>query len=241
MNTPLRPKKETAKSSVASVRERLETGKQVRRTLSNGDYLHMDRPLPFLCVYRSPVDHSDAGTNELLQGEASFLFTTGDKRLDPNTAALVKCIAEVMSAKFGAFLIVEIWASHDGEVATAAKEDDITQTELQPNFVVTVRGAKRIRRTVGTLVRSLKRIAIARQQASLRVDPIGVAHPTGTSYMLSDSVAKRLRCETVGIAVRPIYRDHRTQEVFPVILHTLKRRLGVSLKQTFFSFAKWWS
>ena len=38
------------------VRSRLGAGKQVRRNLPGGGRLHIDHPVPFLCVYRAPID-----------------------------------------------------------------------------------------------------------------------------------------------------------------------------------------
>ena len=143
-----------------------------------------------------------------------------------------------MVRKFGAFLIVEIWSAPDHEVASAAEEDDISPTELQPDFVVMARGEKRIPRTISTLQRSLGKIVIARQRASAIVDSVAKTHPPGMPYLLSDRELDRLKCETVGIQIRPIYRDHDTREVYPAILRLLKRKVGASLKQAFFVFVK---
>ena len=51
---------------------RLSAGKRVRRELPYGGRLHIDRPLPFVCLYRQPVGGGDAGTRDLVKGEASL-------------------------------------------------------------------------------------------------------------------------------------------------------------------------
>ena len=38
---------------LGSVRKKLEQGKRVMRLLPDGGRFMMDRPLPFICVYRS--------------------------------------------------------------------------------------------------------------------------------------------------------------------------------------------
>ena len=62
---------------VSDVRQRLLANKRVRRTLPNGGRLHIDRQLPFLCVYRAP-QHQDVGTSRFVVGEASYLVTQSD-------------------------------------------------------------------------------------------------------------------------------------------------------------------
>ena len=52
---------------VAIVKQRLAAGKPVRRTLVGNGRLHVDRPLPFLCVYRPPVGRREVGTAEVVR------------------------------------------------------------------------------------------------------------------------------------------------------------------------------
>ena len=59
---------------VTEIRSSLESGKPVRQKFKDWGRLHIDRQLPFLCVYRRPVDHSDAGTKQLLLGEAAYIL-----------------------------------------------------------------------------------------------------------------------------------------------------------------------
>ena len=44
-------------SLVKSVCRRLRRNLRVRRTLPGNGRLHIDRQLPFLCVYRRPAEH----------------------------------------------------------------------------------------------------------------------------------------------------------------------------------------
>ena len=216
---------------------RLATNKRVRRTLPDGGRLHIDRPLPFLCLYRHPVGSKDAGTHKLVEGEASFLTTGASKRAASGIANLVARIAQVMSQQFGAFLIVEIWSAPDQEVAIAAGKDDIEPTELRPGFLLSVRRPHVPQRTWETLRTHLKRIRILRQPATVQMAG-SEAHPPGLKYVQKRHDAAQFNCDTIGICVRPIYRDYITGELFPDVLRSLKRGIGRALKQTFFTFAK---
>ena len=66
---------------VRRVCTRLEQDNRVRRNLPPWGRLHIDRQLPFLCVYRRPPKSKDAGTERLLLGEASYLLASGKPSL----------------------------------------------------------------------------------------------------------------------------------------------------------------
>lgn len=217
---------------------RLASGKRVRRSLPDGGRLHVDRPLPFLCLYRQPVDREDVGTSELVKGEASFLTTPAAQRISVGLSRLVTRIVEAMSQRFGAFLIVEVWSGPDRDVAVAADKDDLEPTELRPDFVLSERGPDAPQRTFETLCRNLQRIRILKQPATVRIDSTSPGCPPGMNYVLKRRDVTRLRCATISIGVRPIYRDHETAELFPMVLRSIKRGLGRALKQTFFTFSK---
>lgn len=222
----------------SEVLSRLSAGKRIRRELPFGGRMHIDRPLPFLCLYRQPVIGEDAGTRELVKSEASFIVTTASRKAAPGLSSLVTRIADAMSQQFGAFLIVEVWSAPDRDVAVAADKNDMEPTELRPDFVLAARGPDVPQRTLDTLHRHLQRISILKQPAMARIDSTSLAHPPGLPYVLKSRDATRIACATTSIRVRPIYRDHETEEVYPVVLRSLKRGISRALKQTFFTFAK---
>jgi uncharacterized protein (TIGR02421 family) len=217
---------------------RLANNQRVRRNLPDGGRLHIDRPLPFLCLYRDPGGDSDSGTRDLVKGEASFIIASGSKRAHAGLAAFIRRLSAAMAERFGAFLIVEVWSAPDRDVAVAADTDDIEPTELRPDFALTVLGDNTPQRTIAALVRGLQRIAILKQPAHVATDAVKSARPPGMSYIFSRREAARSQCTVIGMCVRPIYRDHESGELFPTVLRNLKRGLGRALKQTFFTFAK---
>ena len=60
--------------------QRVREGKPLRRKLSPWGRVHVDRPLPFLVVYRRPVRRQDDGTESLIVGEASYVIASGGRR-----------------------------------------------------------------------------------------------------------------------------------------------------------------
>ena len=61
------------------ITKRLVEGKCVRRRLPGKGRINIDRPLPFLCIYRFPNNRDDRGTAHLVLGEGSYLIVSSDK------------------------------------------------------------------------------------------------------------------------------------------------------------------
>ena len=69
-------------SQLAEVRTTLTSGEQLRADVPGG-WVHIDRRLPFLLVYRRPAGVPDAATADLVTGEASYLVIDGDHSRHP--------------------------------------------------------------------------------------------------------------------------------------------------------------
>ena len=77
----------------------------MRRGLPERGRLHIDRPLPFLCVYRRPDSGEDPGTRQLVMAEAAYLVVSG--RVPARTVGreLLRPMIETLVQEFGAFLL----------------------------------------------------------------------------------------------------------------------------------------
>ncbi len=223
---------------VTEIVDRLDRGERINRALPDEGRIHIDRPLPFLCVYRRPLTGYDAGTARLVESEASFLVAPASTQAKGAVSSLVSHVARRMATRFGAFLIIEVWSTADTEVAAAAAHDDVEPTEQRPSFVVAAAGRNTSLATAEALRRQLSRIRVLRQSADVRIDTTVSTHPPDVPRLLSMSAARELRCTTIGLRVRPIYRNHSTGELYPQVLRSLKRGLGRALKQACFHFAR---
>jgi uncharacterized protein (TIGR02421 family) len=87
---------------------RLADGLPIRRTLAGGGRLHIDRPLPFLCVYRKHSD-SDDGTADLVRTQAAYLIAPDDAK----TLPFIAHIATALADRCGGCLLLEVFAGHD--------------------------------------------------------------------------------------------------------------------------------
>lgn len=218
-------------SFIQSLCSRLSQNKRVRRKLPVWGRVHIDRRLPFLCVYRKPTDRVDAGTEKLLFGEAAYLIASAEATLHNSLWSLVKGIAETQIETFGRILIIEIWSSIDGT-------DKPLSGGIKPAFLIHGPSDSGMGPVMDHLRRSLKTIKMQNHDADVAVKGSGISSPVGCKPLATKSDLKKLGVTWIGLELRPVYRDSETGEVFPLLLRSLHRTLSRSLKQTFFEFSK---
>lgn len=216
---------------------RLAENRPVKETLPGGGTLNMDRLLPFLCVYRRNPQRADAGTEQLVTAEASYLSAPGAATRRKGLRQLIRRIVETASSRLGSFLILEIWSGEDRDVPQ--RRDDVTGEPLLPGpaFRILTRRPHRPEGTVAKLQMELQRIKINRLPALVDIDLDARNHPPHLAQLISQADAVRLKCHVLGLEIRPVYRDSLNGEVYAAILQSLHRSLGLALKKTFFTFS----
>ncbi|MHC4873312.1 MAG: flavohemoglobin expression-modulating QEGLA motif protein [Planctomycetota bacterium] len=212
---------------IEEVSARLAGNKQVRRSLPEWGRLHIDRQLPFLCIYRKRKNYHALKTERLIMGEASYL-TVPDKRVFQNDlSSLVKNVAGTLGELFGSFLIIEIWEQ--------AKKD-FSAEEFKPLFRIHCQKKHANTSTVSVLDRFLKKIKIRNIHADAEVVKTARINPPGTSPFLSAAEAEKYGCKIIGIEINPVYVDRESGNFFPVIFRQLHRGFSKVLKRCFFDF-----
>ncbi|MEX0702131.1 MAG: flavohemoglobin expression-modulating QEGLA motif protein [Planctomycetales bacterium] len=222
---------------IAAVVARLEGDFRVLRRLPGGGRLSIDRQLPFLCIHRIPPGSDDAGTPQLVRGESAYLIAAGDSTAQASVARLVRGIAKAAVARFGSFLILEVWAAprrENGEQAHPASGELLPPA---PSFVIRTKGPDPPEAAVTALAEALRKIKLHNQLAEVEIDPRGRAAPPRMRGILSTAEAERIGCRVIGLEVRPIYDAPGKRNVFPRTLRRLRRALGRALKRSFFAFA----
>ncbi|MFC3324383.1 flavohemoglobin expression-modulating QEGLA motif protein [Mesorhizobium cantuariense] len=176
-------------------------GKPIRRDFGNGNRLHMDRPLPFLCVHVG--SHQDAAFHAV-SANASYLIAA-DIELAGEVARLV---AQRTRDHCGAFLMLDI-----GELA-----EDRFLTEDVP-FLPPFEIALACGDTAAEKA-ALKRFATAAsaREAKYRTPRVDELNPTTSAETRLWSDPGDVACLTVRFA--PIYRMPGTRRVYPE-LHDL--------------------
>ncbi|MFT5326352.1 MAG: hypothetical protein ACI8P0_004227 [Planctomycetaceae bacterium] len=222
---------------IEDVCTRLAKGERVRQKLPGNGLLSVDRLLPFLVVYRRTAERQDDGTDSFVRGEASFMTVPGNAPVRKGLRRLIRRLAETAHAKFGAFLIVELWAAPDSDVPQQTHPETGEALLPGPQFTIHTRAAKRPGPSVNQLIFALEQIRIHRQAAEVNVNLQSVVHPPKLRQLLPRDEGLKLNCFTVGLEILPIYRCVKTGAVFPDVLRQLQHGIGPALRKAFFTFS----
>jgi uncharacterized protein (TIGR02421 family) len=207
---------------IKSIVRSLKRGKQVRRRLPDGGLLHIDRPLPFLVLYRHPAGQPDHATADFVKAEAAYIIAREEQT--PELRQLVLEIASAMSDEFGAFMVLELFAAPDN-----AAPDSPTFRVLGP--------AQALPTTVSTLKSEL---------AGIRISNLPVTVDTasnqplleGPSSLLNEEELKQHSCLMLGLELKPVYRQAGNRQVYPLLLRTLRSHVSNAIKKAVFDFVR---
>lgn len=218
---------------LAAVSKRLGKNLRVRRTLPDIGRLHIDRQLPFLCVYRQPTRDEDRGTEQLVKAEASYLLVNNAKASKGDVSKVVYSVAKTLSAEFGAFLIVEITSAPDG-----GRGNDPAAPEVLPTFTLHAAPTKAISRTVDAVARRLKRLKVLKQGVEVAIERDGKTTPAEMRPLLTQKQAAELNCFFLRVVVPPVYRKANSTQEFPLLARAFRRSVSLALRQGYYEFAR---
>ena len=171
-----------------------------------------------------------AGTEKLIVAEASYLLARGESAAHRSLVSLVRDIAEVMVARFGAFLILEVWAADD---PPAPGLKLAPRAEFRMHLPRTIEFPA----TVDALRTGLEKVKTQKQSASVSAVAAATVCPPGMRPLFTTKELQTMGCDMVGLEVNPIYYRPRTGDTYPLLLRSLRRQIGVVLDRTFYAYS----
>jgi len=223
---------------IQNVCARLAGNKRVRRQLPAKGRIHIDRQLPFLCVYRRPKTRVDGGTEKLVTGQASYLIASGKTKHRKEVSSLIERVIQTLCPEFGAFLLVELWSS----------PEDLSGLQADgrlgpPGFRILVhpRDVERLDNTIERLKRALERVrlsTIIKGAARVEVLHRPRVSPPDLVPLVSSSEVRGQGLFVIGIEIDPVFRDPASGNLFPLVLQAMRRTVTRALQQAFFEFTR---
>jgi len=218
-------------SEVDDIKALLDAGEIVDCALPDGGRLHIERPQPFICVYRMQEAKVDPGTQDLIAGQPSYLlFPTEPAGCKVASRALVATV-DALSQMFGAVLVVELFA------LPLPVDFDLGEGPPRPGFEIQASRRHAPVRTLEALEAAFLEQPWPGGEPSIRVAYKQHRAPEGCESLLSAGLRKRQDITDLAIGFRAIHRDLDGQVVLPVVLRELRRSLTNSLRQGFYAFA----
>lgn len=209
----------------------LTAGEIVDRPLPQGaGEIKIERLQPFVCIYRQPEGREDAGTRQLLSGQASSVLGSTSMETEAVLAPVISGLTELMLDAYGAALVLEIWSAP--ELAPVSQID----TEVQPVFRIIAERHGVPRETIEALEAGL----LAEPpfgRPSIKVAYRSRAAPPGRRPVLTEQMEERPQVYLLGLEVPPVFRDPESGRVVPDALRVLTRYLGRAIRQAFYAFS----
>ncbi len=214
---PLPDLKVDPEAFTVSVGRRLAGGQGVRRAVPGG-WLHMDRPLPFLCVYRHRPEGAVEGAERLVLSQAAHLSISDEPELAPTVSSLVAALGRRLSDRFGSFLVIEVWPVAGG---------DTFRVHAPPTEPAS---------TVAALADALKHVDVLGRPALVETVANPAPAPTGAPPLLTPDEQRASGVLLIGLEVPGFFLDPGGRP-FPAVLRRLQHDLGRALQQAAFEFA----
>lgn len=210
----------------AQLADMLQAGGPVDCELPGGGRLHLDRPLPFLCVYRRPAGQAMPDTEALLTSQAAWLIVPAESAREGGLAELLCVLARYHRQEFGAYLVLEIWNGPGGD------------HRLPPHvFRIVAPSREAPAELLEQMESALLRVTIHRQQPRIGVEYRDEISPPAMAPLLPSSRQAECGCTCLGLEVNPVYRDPQTGETFTFAHRAFRQRLNRALKRGFYVFA----
>ena len=217
--------KDVSKKMISDITLQLKQGKPVRRNFLEWGRIHIDRPLPFLVLYRQTKEVFDWGTDFLVTSEASY--TKLPSNFSKDHKSLLKAVGSTLCEEFGGFLLIEVWSSN--EVLNSNKKE--------PRFDI-YRPTEGVSSAIEVFETELSKIKI--QDNFSKINVLSRKESLKGNYvgLFSPKELKNMGWSSIGIEVSPIYLNRVTGETFPMIQKRIERGFSKSLQKAVFEFTK---
>lgn len=204
------------------IRAKLKKGKPIHMALPCGGALHIDRPVPYLLVYRVPPNGEDAYTSTLGKTESAYLVA-------PDTAEcpatwIVREIAGMMADRFGGFMLLEVWLSEKNDAST---------------FTIHLgqKSALAVAEKLQSELRGMRLSQLPRIDVDLEKGKKLPAPPYYGQLFEAEEARKR-EIIVIGLAITPVYINEQTGAPYPLFLRALRESFGRALRKSFFEFVR---
>lgn len=204
---------------ISTIRKKLRKGEPFRIDLPDSGVLNIDRPVPFLLIYRFPNNGIDYYTYQLGLTESSYIMANDGE--DGNLSAILHALIHELSKTYGSFLLLEVW------VGGRNNEADFT---IHINHKSTEPVATMLQKELGRNI-GYTRISAAIEQTE-------EIAPPGFKQLLTRAEAKQIGCQVIGLEIKPIYIDFNTEKPYPLFARELRKVFGKALKKAFFEFIR---
>lgn len=184
--------------------------------LPNKGLLHIDKILPFICVYR--YKERDVYFSRLLKTQASYVIV--DETID--ISHLLEAIRLMTSKKFETFLILELWPNADA---------------LKNQFQIYGPKNKSLE-TVNALNEGFSEIRKTLSYVKSAIFQTEFRHPKHLSPLLDVDKSKKQGTLVIGVSVPVVYINPATDQLFSLFFRKFYTIFSETIKRAVYEFIR---
>lgn len=195
--------------------ESLSKNEALNEVLPKNGFLHIDKLLPFICIYR--FKKTDVYFSRLLKTQASYLIV--DETID--ISKLLDALNKLVVNKYETFLMLEFWpndSDHDKEFKIFCPKDKSPETvkALKEGFD----SLNKTTSSFTTIVDTFER------------------HPKHLDALLNLSQSKKSGVLIIGVSIPKLYIDHTTHELYTLYFRTFYSVFSETVKRAVYEFIR---
>jgi len=200
---------------ISHICDKISNGHVVNEKLPKNGILHIDKTLPFICVYR--FKEPDVYFSRVIKTQASYVIV--DETTD--LSHLLEAIRLIMSQKFESFLILECWP----KVEEANEFEVFCPAEKAPE-------------TVNALKEGFSKLRNSYPDVKIKVSNSFSRHPQGLSPLLNVEDSKKTGTLVIGIALPALYKNSETNELYALFFREFYSVFSETIKRAVYEFIR---
>lgn len=203
-------------SLISEICQNISEKTPVNAELPLNGLLHIDKLLPFICVYR--YKEPDVYFSRLLKTQASYLIV----HEDIDIIHLLEAIRLINSERFETFLILEFWPNEDAlkhQFQIYAPKDKSPET------------IKALDEGFGELKRNLSIISTKVLNTEFR-------HPKHLTPLMDVQNSKKTGTLIIGVSIPGVYKNSTTNELFSLFFRKFYTNFSETVKRAVYEFIR---
>ncbi len=206
---------------------KLKNGEGLHDRLPGNSLVHIDRPLPFVCIYRFPEGIEKSAHARLIDTQPSFMLI--HKEDEALVKKLLIKLSEILRKRFGAIMLLEVWAASDVRKSVPQSADFLFELYCSH---------KECKVTVETLQKEICEIPVVQRLQNGRGRVHHDDFPADRKMLIDTKTAENHGVQYIGIEIEPFYYNQPQNRLFPMLFRAFRDEFATALKKAFFDFVR---
>jgi uncharacterized protein (TIGR02421 family) len=219
-------------AEISDLVNKLKNGEGLHETFPGGSQVHIDRPLPFICIYRFPEGVKKTAHAHLVSAQPSFILMQAED--EQKIKAFLAEVSEILRKRFGALMLVEVWPSSD----LKDKEEHKVDKKQQKDLFTLYCSQKECKVSLETMERELCEIAVVQSLPNHQIKFEEKNFPAERELLLDEELAAMPGMQYIGIEVQPFYYSKAQNRLYPMLFRAFRKQFSTALRKSFFDFVR---